>query len=232
LNDALFPSVVDSDAAQREDRLQTILVQGTKLSLALGAPLCLGLIVLADPLVAGWVGPRFSESVLPTQILLAVVLVRVSTASANLILRGAGQHRLLAFTNASAAIVNVALSVALVRPLGLVGVALGTFVPVTISTAFVLFPAACRRVAMPIHRPVLRAMWPAIWPALVMIALLRFGAPLRPDGLRGVALHFAAGGLVYAGLFLAFAMDADERRLYWTKVRALVARQRRAPVAG
>jgi O-antigen/teichoic acid export membrane protein len=232
LNDALFPNVVDSDAAQRQDRLQAILIQGTKLSLALAAPLCLGLIVLADPLIAAWVGPQFSESVLPAQILLTVVLVRVSTASANLILRGAGQHKLLAVTNATAAIVNVALSIALVRPLGLFGVALGTLVPITVSTAFVLFPAACRRVELPIIRPVARAMWPAIWPALVMIALLKLGEPLRPDGLRGIALHFAAGGLVYTALFLSFALDREERRLYWTKLRSLIVRQRRAPVAG
>ena len=232
LNDALFPSVVDSDAAQRQDRLQAILVQGTKLSLALAAPLCLGLIVLADPLIRAWVGPQFSASVLPTQILLTVVLVRVSTASANLILRGAGQHRLLAITNASAAAVNVGLSIALVRPLGLMGVAVGTFVPITVSTAFVLFPAACRRVDLPIGRPLLQAIWPAIWPALVMVALLRLGAPVRPEGLRGVALHLGAGGLVYAGLFLTFAMDAGERRLYWAKLRSLAARQRRAPVTG
>jgi O-antigen/teichoic acid export membrane protein len=232
LNDALFPNVVDSDAAQRQDRLQAILVQGTKLSLALAAPLCLGLIVLAEPLIASWVGPQFSASVLPAQILLTVVLVRVSTASANLILRGAGQHKLLAFTNATAAIVNVGLSVILVRPLGLLGVALGTIIPVTVSTMFVLFPAACRRVNLPITRPLIRAMWPALWPAVVMVGMLEAGAPLRPDGLHGLALHFAAGGLVYVGLFLVFGLDAEERRLYWTRLRTLVARQRRAPVAG
>src|SRR5262249_8191163 len=46
LNGALFPAVVDSDATERQDQLQLILIQGTKLSLALAAPLCLGLIPL------------------------------------------------------------------------------------------------------------------------------------------------------------------------------------------
>ena len=67
LNDALFPNVVDSDAVQRQDRLQMIMVQGTKLSLALAAPLCLGLIALADSLINSWVGPKFSGSILPAQ---------------------------------------------------------------------------------------------------------------------------------------------------------------------
>src|SRR3954467_702399 len=146
LHDALFPNVVDSDAAHRPDRLRMILVDSTKVSLALAAPLCVGLIVLARPLIHSWVGSRFSASVLPMQILVAVVLVRISSASANLILRGAGEHKMLTYTNATTAVVNVALSVALVRPLGLVGVGLGTLIPVTLSSVFVLYPIACRRV--------------------------------------------------------------------------------------
>ncbi|HJR58575.1 MAG TPA: oligosaccharide flippase family protein [Vicinamibacterales bacterium] len=232
LNDALFPSVVDSDAAQRHDRLQMILVQGTKLSLALAAPLCVGLIMLAEPLIHGWVGTQFSASILPTQIMLTVVLVRISTASANLILRGAGQHRLLASTNATVAVVNILLSIALIRPFGLLGVAVGTLIPVTASAAFVLYPAACRRVDLPIGRPLVEAIWPAMWPAVIMIGALWLGRQLPPAGLLSVAAHLAAGGLVYAGLFLGLAIGAVERRFYWMKLRGLVTRHRRAPAAG
>jgi len=231
LNDALFPSVVDSDAVQRHDRLQMILVQGTRLSLALAAPLCLGLIVLADSLIHNWVGPKFSASVLTTRILLTVVLVRASTASANLILKGAGQHRLLTCANATTAVVNVLLSIALVRPFGLLGVALGTLIPVSLSTAFVLYPAACRRVGLPVRRALAQAIWPAAWPAVVMIGVLWAGRRLSPTGLVEVALHLAAGGLVYVGLFLGLAIGAEERRFYWTKLRGLVSHQRPAPAA-
>jgi O-antigen/teichoic acid export membrane protein len=229
LNDALFPSVVDSDAAQRHDRLQMILVQGTKLSLALAAPLCLGLIFLARPLIHSWVGPRFSASVLPTQIMLTVVLVRISTASANLILKGAGEHRLLAYTNAATAVVNLLLSIALARPFGLLGVALGTLIPVTVSAAFVLYPAACHRVSLSIRRPLVEAIWPAMWPAVFMVGLLWLGRQRPLTGLFDVALHLAAGGLVYVGLFVAFAIGTEERRFYWTKLRGLVAAHWRAP---
>jgi O-antigen/teichoic acid export membrane protein len=227
LNDALFPNVVDSDAVQRQDRLQMILVQGTRLSLALAAPLCLGLIVLADSLIHSWVGTKFSASVLPAQILLMVVLVRISTSGANLILKGAGQHRLLTYTNATTAVVNVSLSIALARPLGLVGVALGTLIPVSLSAALVLYPAACRRVGLPVGRPLAQAIWPALWPAGVMTGLLRLGS--APATFIEVAIRLAAGGLVYVGLFLGLAIGAEERRFYWTKLRSVVARQPRAP---
>jgi O-antigen/teichoic acid export membrane protein len=229
LNDALFPNVVDSDAAQRQDRLQMILVHGTKLSLAFAAPLCLGLIVLADSLILSWVGAQFSASILPTQILMSVVLVRISTASANLILRGAGQHRLLTYTNAGTAIVNVVLSVVLIRPLGLVGVALGTLIPVAISDAFIIYPAACRRVGLTVGRPFVQAIWPAMWPAMIMIGLLWLWGGAPSTSLLEVALHLSAGGLVYLGLFLGVAIGPEERRFYWTKLRSIAARQPHVP---
>jgi O-antigen/teichoic acid export membrane protein len=231
LNDALFPNVVDSDAAQRQDRLQMILLQGSKLSLALAAPLCLGLIVVADSLIHSWVGPKFAASVLPTQLLLTVVLVRTSTASGNLILKGAGQHKLLTYTNAITAIVNVLLSIALVRPLGLAGVALGTLIPVSLSAVLVIYPAACRRVGLPIGRALSQAIWPATWPATIMVAMLWLGRRAAPTGLFEVALQLAVGGLAYMGLFIGLAIGAEERHFYWTKLRGLVAHQRRTPAA-
>lgn len=232
LNDALFPVVVDSDAARRQDRLQTVLIQGTKLSLALAAPLCLGVIMLAEPLILSWVGPDFTASVLPTQILIALVLIRVSTSSANLILKGAGEHKLLAATNATAAVVNILLTIALIRPFGLVGAALGTLTPISIAAAFVLYPAACRRVGLPISRPLMQAIWPAIWPGIVMVGVLWAAQRVPPVGLFEVGLQFAAGCVVYAGLFLMLSVGADERRFYWTKLRSLVARERPAAATG
>jgi O-antigen/teichoic acid export membrane protein len=229
MNDALFPNVVDSDAAQRHDRLQAILVQGTKVSLALGTPLCLGLIMLAGPLINSWVGAQFSASILPTQILLTVVLVRVSTASANLILKGAGQHKLLTYTNAATAVVNVLLSIVLARTLGIVGVALGTLLPVSASAAFVLYPAACRRVGVPVRRTIVEAVWPASWPAAIMMAVLWLGARRAPVHLLDVAIQLAVAGLVYVVLFVGLAIGTEERRFYVAKLWSFVGRQRRVP---
>ncbi len=228
LNDALFPNVVDSDESQRQDRLQMILLQGTKLSLALAAPLTIGLIVHASALVESWVGAPFAASVLPMQILLTVVLVRVTTAPANQILKGAGRHHILTYVNATTAVVNVLMSIALIRPLGLVGVALGTLLPVSVAAVFVLYPAACRRVGLPLSRPLVESVWPAMWPAGVMGALLWVALRVPPAGLIDVGLRLAAGGLLYAALVIGVAMSADERRFYWTKLRVLFARQRRA----
>src|SRR6185295_6837768 len=143
-NGVLFPVVVDSDAGQRPDRLRMLFVEGTRLSLVTVVPLAGAMFLLMDPLVHAWVGPRFADSIVVAQILLVVVAIRVGNASATTVLKGAGLHRLLAFSNAGAALANVVLSLMWIRSYGLVGQAFGTLLPVAATSIAILWPAACR----------------------------------------------------------------------------------------
>ena len=231
LNDALFPIVVDSDAIQRNDRLQLILQQGTRLSLALAAPVCIGVIVLADRLIEGWVGDGFAESVFVTRVLLAAVLLRVGAATASLILKGAMHPRFNALTNAATAAINVGLSLLVIGRYGLSGVALATLIPTATAAAFVLFPAACRRVGLPVLAAARRAVWPAAWPAVIAGFTLWATRPFTPAGLLPTACQLAAGCLLYEALFFGLAISRDERRFYQTKALQLVGRSRGLPAA-
>ena len=68
-------------------------------------------------------------------------------------------------SNLLIAIANLALSVALIRRMGLIGVALGTLIPLAAVSIFVLFPAACRRVELGLPEALKTAIFPALWPA-------------------------------------------------------------------
>src|SRR5690606_34850093 len=126
----------------------------------------------------------------------------------------AGQHQLLAYTNASTAVINIALSIALIGPLGLAGVALGTLIPVSAAAIFVLFPAACRRVGLPLAYPIFHAILPALWPAAVMAVVMSGLVRHLSGSLFEIAIQMAVGGIVYAALFIALAIGAEERGLY------------------
>jgi O-antigen/teichoic acid export membrane protein len=230
LGDALFPMIVDSDASQRLERLRIILRHGTRFSLALATPVCIGLAIEADLIVHAWVGDRFSGSITVVRLLLSVVLIRVANSSAQLILKGAGRHRLLAVANATTAIANVLLSIALVGPLGLAGVALGTLIPIGSTAAFVLFPAACRRVGLPVAHVIREAIWPALWPVAGLCAALWLGRIFQPTSLGALALQLAVAGLVYGALF-AMSLSSAERRFYWSTAAGLFLGRPRLPVA-
>jgi O-antigen/teichoic acid export membrane protein len=231
LNGVLFPVIVDGDARQQPERLRAVFIQGTRLSMVSVVPLASALFLLARPLIHAWVGHGFDESILVTQILVAVVAIRVGNATATTVLKGAGGHRLLAFTNAGTALANVALSLLWVRHYGLIGQAMGTFVPVAFSALVILWPAACRRIGINPVAAVRQAVWPALWPVVVMAAFTVAVRDALPERLYAVALAGAAGALGYAAVFLAFAVKRDERRSYLAKASQIAGLRRRDAVA-
>jgi O-antigen/teichoic acid export membrane protein len=229
LSDVLFPTVVDNDTAQRADRLQSIFVLGTRLSLAMVIPIGGTLILTATPLVDAWVGTAFSESALILQVLAFTMIVRVGAATAGTVLKGCGEHRMVAVTNVVIAAVNLSLSLALVGTLGLLGIAIGTLIPVSLGCAVVLFPAGCRRVNLPLTRAWREAIWPALWPAVVMAAFVVVTRPLVPASLLAVAAHMGASALIYALTFTTCAISAVERRIFISRFMQLSLRRRVPP---
>jgi len=217
LNDILFPTVVDHSESSRIASLQSIFLVGTRLSLATVIPIGMVLILMADQLVQAWVGPEFSGSVIILQLLSLTVMIRIGNATAQTLLKGADHHKLVAYTNVISALVNLALSIVLARWMGLAGVAIGTLVPISISSIFVLFPAGCRRVELPLGRAFADAVWPAIWPAAAMAAYIALTRPFIPVSLLPVLLNMAVAAGVYVAVFVTFAINATERRFYITK---------------
>jgi O-antigen/teichoic acid export membrane protein len=223
LNEVLFPIVVDCDSTQRDDRLRELLLQGTRLSLATVLPVAGALALLAEPVVVGWTGPSFTASARIVEILGIVIVIRVTAWTSALVLQGGGYHRLLAASNLVAAVVNIGLSILLIRRFGLPGVAVATLVPATIRAATVTVPVACARVGISVWRYVVLAIWPALWPGLLVLAGL---ALVRDDATSLVkAIAFGAlAGLVYLSLFLGVAIGRRDRHRYVGKLRSLTRR--------
>ena len=227
LNTVLFPTIVDSDAADRTERLRQILLQGTRLSLVMVLPIAVSLIAFAEPIIGRWIGTQVLEmraAVPVLQILAIITVIRVGAGTATMVLKGAGRHQLLASASVGTGVANVALSVALVRPLGLPGVALGTLIPLAASTLVIVLPAVCRRVGLPVWALVSRAMLPALWPA-AMLAFVYAAVPASfTRSLWTIALVSAAGGCFYLALFVAIAVGPDDRVLYRGVIASLLAR--------
>jgi len=230
-NGVIFPVVVDSDAGKKPERLRTIFIQGTRFSLVTVIPLAAAMFLLARPLVLSWVGPKFADSIVVAQILIAVVAIRVGNATATTLLKGAGEHRLLAFSNAGAALANVVLSLFWIRRFGLVGQAYGTLIPVAFTSAVILWPAACRRVGIGTVEAFRIAVWPTLWPVAVMALVVIPMRDAMPVRIVSVALVGAAGALAYIVTFLAFAVKRDERQVYVAKAAEILRSRRRVPAA-
>ena len=113
----------------------------------------------------------------------------------------------------------------LVERFGLVGVALGTLIPIVAATLFILYPAACRRVELPIRHAAQRAIVPALWPAVPAALVMWLTRDVFGASRLAVAAEASLGVLVYMSIFIAFAVGRADRTLYLNRIRSLVRRR-------
>jgi O-antigen/teichoic acid export membrane protein len=226
LNQAVFPVVVDSATLGHDQRLRTIFLYGTQLSLVIVTGLAISLSLLARPVIALWVGPEFGDSAPVVYLLALVVMMRLGCAAATILLEDGGRHRLLAITAITAGAANLLLSILLVRRLGLIGVALGTLIPLSAVSVLIVFPAACRRIGLRIRVAVSAAVAPALWPALPAAALAFGLRALTGDGLLPAAAQAIVAVLSYGWIFFGLALGSRERGWYLDNLKHLVRRSR------
>ncbi|HZB25211.1 MAG TPA: oligosaccharide flippase family protein, partial [Vicinamibacterales bacterium] len=212
-------------ASDQQEKLQRILLQGTLLSLVMVVPIAVALVLLADRVVLAWVGPEMRGSVPVIRILAFAVAIRVGNATATTLLKGAGEHRMLAWTNLGTGVVNVLLSIALIKPYGLVGVAVGTLIPIACSSIFIVQPAAYRRVRLPMGAAFRQSVWPAIWPAFVVSGFLGLTRDLPSGTLLAVGLQAATAVLLYLVLVFGIAVSRKDRLYYFAKAMDLAGRR-------
>jgi len=210
----LLPLASEFEALDEHDRLRALYLGGVRVSLAIALPLTGCLLLLAGPILDVWVGPGF-ESGAPIVVILAIAAaIDLSLWPAGFVLQGIARHRWLAPIALGSGVANLVLSVALARPFGIVGVALGTLLPTTVEAVLLLTPYTLRTLGIGGSRFVSQALAPALLPVVPMLAVLAVMVRLVPptSAISIVAL-VAVAHLVYGLFYLAAGPAAPERRL-------------------
>lgn len=128
-NTAIMPTTSRMQAEESHDALRQLFLRGTKYVAALINPVVVIVIVLAHPLITHWLGWRFEPVVISAQVLLSYQLLLASTSVGDSMIVGIGKlPKRIPYILAIAA-ANLALSIALVPRLGIMGVVLGTTIP-------------------------------------------------------------------------------------------------------
>jgi O-antigen/teichoic acid export membrane protein len=221
LHTFLFPAVVHQATEGRIDQQRRMLIQAGRFQLAIAVGLCGSVMAVADVLIRTWVGPGFESGYLSAQILAYVVVLRAWMGLPSTILKGSNRPAFVAKASTCCAVANVLLSVVLVNRFGIVGIALGTAIPVTVVAIFAIFPAACRAVGLPVLAGYRRIVWPAVWPALIVMVGMSITRQLVPLRLLTVLAHMATGAIAYAALFVACGLEREERQWFAAKLAEL-----------
>jgi len=109
-------------------QIEEIFFFGTKLSCCISSFICFALIGWGKPFIIRWMGPKYLDAYWPLVILAISVLVDVCQKSSVDLLYATFNHRFYTYLNWAEGLLNLAFSLALARPLGIIGVATGTLI--------------------------------------------------------------------------------------------------------
>jgi len=216
----LFPVVVGFGADGDRGALQRTLVEGNRIALALVAGVSVCLVGFSRPLIFRWMGPAFEGSVAPFDVLALAGTIVVSQAASSNVLIAVGRHRVVTWIWTVEAFVNLGLSVLLVHRMGLLGVAIGTLVPLVVGHLVVMLNAACRAVGISSARCVFEAARPAAiagTTAACACAAVRIARP--PASAAEVVGEMGLVALVYVASLATVGFDRETRRVYASEVR-------------
>ncbi|MBI4833590.1 MAG: oligosaccharide flippase family protein [Planctomycetes bacterium] len=124
-----WPLSAEMEGAGLYDKQKTLLLNGTKLTTLVYIPIILITIIFAEPFINNWMGADFKESILPAQILLLFWLFGAYFNLGSAILTAKGIVKIFFWITMFNALLNLILSLILVNYLGVLGVALGTTIP-------------------------------------------------------------------------------------------------------
>ncbi|MHB8216812.1 MAG: lipopolysaccharide biosynthesis protein [Candidatus Sulfotelmatobacter sp.] len=150
-------------------QLRKIFVSGNRACALVMFPMVVVLAVMGKSVIEAWVGPRYVSSYVVLLILLIPSALYESQSASNRILFGMSLHKTLAYVVLMEGLANIILSVALVRPLGIIGDALGTGIPMLCTAVFFLPRHMCRQLGIPIRTFLVEAYF---YPTLLCIPMV------------------------------------------------------------
>jgi O-antigen/teichoic acid export membrane protein len=203
----VMPTATRLKTQGRGGELREIFLKWSKIALSLAVMAGLFLIVLGPRFIAWWIDPAFERPAGQVlQVLMISYLVFLPMRGVALpILMGLGKPGLPTLGFLGAGLLNLGLSILLVRPLGLVGVALGTAIP-NVLFALLVFWQACRELDTPVAA-YLRYVFPRAMlgslPALALLLWFKVGLEVRSlAGIAGAGLAMMALCAVIAVWFV------------------------------
>jgi O-antigen/teichoic acid export membrane protein len=226
----LTPAVSEREARGDFDGIRAVLLVGTRWVLYLVLPVHLGVLYFGRAFLERWVGqgPGFTaECFPPMAVLSATLTIGVAQSVGSRILYGMGRLRLFARLALVEAGLNLGLSLALVGPLGAVGVAAAVAGPNVLFCLFVI-GYACRVLDVPPGRYLLAGWARPLAAACVPAAVWWFVTPTAPT-YAAIATGLAAGLVPYAAVVAGVEVLG---RVRLTAARRSVLRVRPASARG
>ncbi|OLD11987.1 MAG: hypothetical protein AUJ01_16725 [Acidobacteria bacterium 13_1_40CM_3_65_5] len=210
----VMPLASELDAVDHGRKLRNLYVVASRLALGIAGPVAVVLLILGGPILALWVGPVYAAHANLVAVLGLASLIAASQWPAGEILQGMAKHRIVAATSLAAGVANMALSILLLPPLGLMGVALGTLIPTAIASLCVVMPFANRTLNVSWHTALWEIWLPGILPGACAAGVLLTLERRVETPTIGVLVSWVVVTLLVYGIgYLSMPASRAERQL-------------------
>lgn len=197
------------------DELGEVLLSGSRLTVVVALPVGITYAILGGRFVGLWMGDEFAAP--SGQVLAVLAITQILSAPHNVVssvLYGISRHKVIALTRFAEGLVNLSLSIVLVKSIGLLGVALGTAVSHLLVVLVWLPRAVCPIVGISLWR-YFAGVYGRCLPAAAAIGVGAYAVEqyARPASLLSFA--FWVGALVVLYLAVVYVMVLDDSERAW-----------------
>ena len=207
---ALLPAT--AFARQSKEVLRDMFLRGSSYTTAVAMPVAIATGVFAAPVIDKWVGDGLDGAVLPTQLFAAYLVLLGMHAVGSTMYVALGHLKPIILIVGASVLMNLAISVALVGPLGVEGVVLGTLLSNVVAWPFLLKLFLDRfgtplgewtRVVLVRNLPGVAVQAVLAWPALELANMMPRLVLVLPV--------FALYVLVSLAAFMLIGLGSDDR---------------------
>lgn len=192
------------------NQLRKIFVSGNRACALVMFPMTTAMIIMGKSVIEAWMGARYVPSYTILLILLIPSTFYQAQSTSNRILFGMSLHKALAYVVLMEGVANLILSIVLIRPLGIVGDAIGTAIPLLCTALFFLPRHMCRQLGIPVRKFLVEAyFYPVILCAPMVIVLILMQHSFYAHRYPQLILNLLAGVAAYGVGVLWFVLTRE-----------------------
>jgi len=220
LTHAFMPLFSDMSARLESERIREVYLRSSKYVVGIVFPMAVGVLFVGGPFLSIWIGPEFREKGEVIIFLMVLfILIPFVNPFASRYLTAIGEHGIFARLTPIAAAINVSLSLILIKPYGIVGVAAASTVSVFIFVPIYL-RYTCKQLEMPVSHYLRQSVFPTVIPTVLLgVVVAGFRSLYGLDSYLMIVLAALCSGLVWLFAFWLVALDNDERQFVMVRIR-------------
>jgi O-antigen/teichoic acid export membrane protein len=208
--------------SSNRDGILRVFIIGTKVSAGLSTTIASTLILCGSLFIGRWMGQSYLDAYWPLALLVTAIYCDVAQLPSVSYMFGVSRHRFLAWVTLAEGLANVCLSVYWARKYGMIGVALGTLVPMVVAKLFVQPAYVCKLLGIPLYRYYIKLLGRSVLPP-VLGSILFWSLIVRRlhlPNIGAVCLVMLCQAAFAALLTVFVSLNKCERESVFSRIRS------------